>query len=159
LTVIGTASVVMAILLGLAEVIARHRRTMNDVGLLDAMIVGFAQCGALIPGVSRSGSSLTAALFLGLQREEAARFSFLIGLPAITAAGVKELWVLYKSGLDPYGWSVLGVGLLVGSISAFAAIWGLMRIIERFSFWPFVVYRAFIGAFLLAAVYFGILAN
>jgi undecaprenyl-diphosphatase len=159
LTVIGTASVVMAVLLGLAEVIARHRRTMNDVGLLDAMIVGFAQCGALIPGVSRSGSSLTAALFLGLQREEAARFSFLIGLPAITAAGVKELWVLYKSGLDPYGWSVLGVGLLVGSISAFAAIWGLMRIIERFSFWPFVVYRAFIGAFLLAAVYFGILAN
>jgi undecaprenyl-diphosphatase len=159
LTVIGAASVVMAILLGLAEVIARHRRSMSEVTLLDSMMVGFAQCGALIPGVSRSGSSLTAALFLGLQREEAARFSFLIGLPAITAAGVKELWVLYKSGLDAHGWSVLGVGLLVGTISAFAAIWGLMRIIERFSFWPFVVYRAFIGAFLLAAVYFGLLAN
>jgi undecaprenyl-diphosphatase len=159
LTVIGTASLVMAMLLGLAEVVARHRRTMGEIGLLDAMIVGVAQCGALIPGVSRSGSSLTAALFLGLKREEAARFSFLIGLPAITAAGVKELWILYKSGLDPYGWSVLGVGLLVGSISALGAIWGLMRIIERFSFWPFVIYRAFIGAFLLAAVYFGILPN
>jgi undecaprenyl-diphosphatase len=159
LWVIGTASLVMAVLLGLAEIIARHRRTMEQVTLLDSMIVGICQCGALIPGVSRSGSSLTAALFLGLKREEAARFSFLIGLPAITLAGLKELFVLYRSGLDAYGWSVLGVGLLVGSISAFAAIYGLMRIVERFSFWPFVVYRAFIGAFLLAAVYLGILAN
>jgi undecaprenyl-diphosphatase len=159
LWVIGAASLVMAILLGLAELIARRRRTMEQVTLLDTMIVGFAQCGALIPGVSRSGSTLTAALFLGLKREEAVRFSFLLGLPAITLAGLKELWELYRIGLDSHGWSVLGVGLLVGSLSAFVAILTLMRIVERFSFWPFVVYRAFIGAFLMAGMAYGIFAG
>jgi undecaprenyl-diphosphatase len=159
LWVIGASSLVMAILLGLAELIARRRRTLESVTLLDTMLVGIAQCGALIPGVSRSGSTLTAALFLGMKRDEAVRFSFLLGLPAITLAGAKELWELYRIQLDSHGWSVLGVGLLVGSISAFAAIWSLMHIIERFSFWPFVVYRAFIGAFLMAGMAYGIFAT
>ena len=159
LWVIGAASLVMAILLGLAELVARRTRKLENVTRLDTMIVGIAQCGALIPGVSRSGSTLTAALFLGMKREEAVRFSFLLGLPAITLAGVKELWVLYRIGLDAHGWSVLGVGLLVGSISAVIAIFTLMRIVERFSFWPFVVYRAFIGAFLLAGMSYGIFAG
>lgn len=159
LWVIGAASLVMAIFLGLAELVARRTRKLEHVTLLDTMIVGIAQCGALIPGVSRSGSTLTAALFLGMKREEAVRFSFLLGLPAITLAGVKELWELYRIGLDAHGWSVLGVGLLVGSISAVIAIFTLMRIVERFSFWPFVVYRAFIGAFLLAGMSYGIFAG
>jgi undecaprenyl-diphosphatase len=109
--------------------------------------------------VSRSGSTITAALFLGFKREEAARFSFLLGLPAITAAGVKELWVLYRAGLDAYGWSVLGVGVGVGAISAFAAIYLLMSLVERFSMWPFVFYRAAMGGLLLTGVYLGILAS
>ena len=159
LWVIGAASLVMAIFLGIAELMSRRTRKLENVTLLDTMIVGIAQCGALIPGVSRSGSTLTAALFLGMKREEAVRFSFLLGLPAITLAGVKELWVLYRIGLDAHGWSVLGVGLLVGSISAVIAIFTLMRIVERFSFWPFVVYRAFIGAFLLAGMSYGIFAG
>src|ERR1700736_5057797 len=92
LSVIGLACIVMAILLALAELRARHTRTIADVSLLDAMLVGIAQVGALIPGVSRSGSTLTAALALGFKREEAARFSFLLGLPAIALAGAKELW-------------------------------------------------------------------
>ena len=112
----------------------------------------------MIPGVSRSGSTLTAALFLGFTRAEAARYSFLLGLPAITLAGLKELWELRHSGLDSYGWSVLGFGLLIASISAFVAIWSLMRIMERFSAWPFVFYRAALGAFLIAAVTLGVLA-
>ena len=95
---------------------------------------------------------MTGALFLGFKREDAARFSFLLGLPAIALAGLKELEELRHVGLDMHGWSVLGVGLLVASLSAFAAIWGLLRILERFSAWPFVVYRAFIGAVLLAGV-------
>ena len=111
LNVIGASCIVMAVLLAIAELAARHTRVYEGMTLKDAMIVGISQVGALIPGVSRSGSTLTAALFLGFKREEAARFSFLLGLPAITAAGAKELWVLYKAGLDPYGWSVLGVGL------------------------------------------------
>ena len=132
LEVIGLACIVMGVLLAIA-----------------ALIVGIAQVGALIPGVSRSGSTLTAALFLDLKREEAARFSFLLGLPFIALAGLYEVVQLLKAHLDGHGWSVLLVGLLVGSVSAFVAIWSLMRILERFSAWPFVVYRILIGLVLL----------
>ena len=152
LWVVGAACIVMALLLGLAELAARHQRSFDRVGLLDCLWVGIAQVGALIPGVSRSGSTLTAALFLGFRREDAARFSFLLGLPAIALAGTKELEELRHAGLDAHGWAVLGVGLLVASISAFVAIWGLLRILENFSAWPFAVYRALIGAVLLAGL-------
>lgn len=157
LAVIGWACIVMAVLLALAELGARHRKTLSEVSFADAMIVGVAQVGALIPGVSRSGSTLTAALGLGFKREEAARFSFLLGLPAIALAGLKEMWALHKVHLDAHGWSVLGVGLVVASISAFVAIWGLMRILERFSAWPFVIYRGVLGVGLLVGLAVGVL--
>ena len=149
-TVIGWACVAMAFLLGIAEIWARHRRTIGEVRFADAMLVGLAQVGALVPGVSRSGSTLTAALALGFKRDEAARFSFLLGLPAIALAGLKELWELHKVHLDHHAWSVLIVGLLVASVSAFFAIWGLMRVLERFSSWPFVIYRFALGVVILA---------
>jgi undecaprenyl-diphosphatase len=155
LAVIGWACIVMAALLALAELAARHARKIEDASLTDAMLVGLAQVGALIPGVSRSGSTLTAALGLGFKRAEAARFSFLLGLPAIALAGFKELWELYKAHLDAQGWSVLAVGLLVASISAFVAIWALMRILERYSAWPFVIYRGALGVVLLAGLGLG----
>lgn len=155
LWVIGAACIVMSVLLALAERFCRHRRTLDNVSLKDAMIVGLAQVGALIPGVSRSGSTLTAAMFLDLKREEAARFSFLLGLPAIFLAGAKEFYELYKAHLSAEGWMILAVGLVVASLSAFAAIWGLMRILERFSSWPFVAYRFVIGVFLLVGVSLG----
>jgi undecaprenyl-diphosphatase len=158
LSVIGWACVVMAVLLALAEVYARHKRTIAQASIVDALLVGIAQVGALIPGVSRSGSTLTAALALGFQRDEAARFSFLLGLPAIALAGLKEIWELHKAHLDAHGWSVLGLGLVVASISAFFAIWGLMRILERFTAWPFVIYRALLGGVLLLGVATGWLA-
>ena len=159
LSVIGWACVVMAILLALTEFTARHRRSLDDASFLDAMIIGVAQIGALIPGVSRSGSTLTSALALGFKRAEAARFSFLLGLPLIALAGLKEVWELHKAHLDAHGWSILAVGLVVASVSAFAAIWGLMRVLERFSAWPFVVYRALLGVGLLAGVATGLLSN
>jgi undecaprenyl-diphosphatase len=152
LWVVGAACIVMGALLALAEVAARHQRSFERAGLLDCLLVGIAQVGALIPGVSRSGSTLTAALFLGFRREEAARFSFLLGLPAIALAGLKELAELRHAGLDANGWAVLGVGLLIASLSAFVAIWGLLRILERYSAWPFAVYRVLIGVVLLAGV-------
>ena len=157
ITVIGWACVVMALLLGLAEIWARHRRTIDEARLTDAMLVGLAQVGALVPGVSRSGSTLTAALGLGFKRDEAARFSFLLGLPAIALAGLKELWELYKIHLDAHAWSVLAVGLAVASVSAFVAIWGLMRVLERFSGWPFVVYRFVLGIVILVGAISGAL--
>ncbi len=152
LLVIGVSSIAMAALLAGAEIACRHRRTMDEMRLRDALIVGIAQIGALIPGVSRSGSTLTAALFLNLKREEAARFSFLLGLPAIALAGLKELWVLFHAHIPSDAWMLLIFGLVVASLSAFCAIWGLMKFLERFSTWPFVVYRAALGIFLIVAV-------
>ena len=157
LPVIGVACIVMAALLAIAELYCNHTRRLDHVTLKDALIVGIAQVGALIPGVSRSGSTLTAALFLDLKRAEAARFSFLLGLPAIAGAGVLELYELVKARLDLHGWSVLAVGLVVASLSAFVAIWSLMRVLERFSAWPFVGYRAFIGAVILLGASMGLL--
>ena len=140
----------MALLPAIAEIYARHRRTTDQAHFTDAVLMGLAQTGALIPGVSRSGSTLTTALALGFKRDEAARLSFLLGLPAIALAGLKELWELYKIHLDPQAWSVLAVGLAVASVSAFFAIWGLMRVLERFSSWPFVIYRFALGVIILA---------
>ena len=121
--VIAVACLVMSALLACPEILAVHTRTISDLKLRDALIVGIAQVGALIPGVSRSGSTLTAALCLDLKRDEAARFSFLLGRPAIALAGLKELWTLHGAGLSPYGWSILVFGFLIASISAFFAIW------------------------------------
>jgi len=155
LLLIGISSLVMALLMGISEVTCHHRRTVAQMRLRDALLVGMAQVGALIPGVSRSGSTLTGALFLNFKREEAAQFSFLIGLPAIALAGLKELWVLHHAHLAADAWAHLLFGLLVASLSAFAAIWGLMKFLERFSTWPFVAYRAALGIFLILAVTMG----
>jgi undecaprenyl-diphosphatase len=159
LTVIAIACVVMSGLLAISEIYARHKRTIDHATFTDAMIIGLAQIGALIPGVSRSGSTLTAALYRDLKREEAARFSFLLGIPAIAGAGLKEILELYRAHLDAYGWSVLAFGLLIASLSAFAAIWGLLRVLERFSAWPFAIYRGLMGVFLFLCVYFSWLPN
>ncbi|AMO98734.1 undecaprenyl-diphosphatase UppP [Collimonas arenae] len=158
LSVIGYACIAMGVLLALAEVSCKHRRTVGEMRLRDALIVGLAQVGALIPGVSRSGSTLTAALFLNFKREEAARFSFLLGLPAIALAGLKELLVLFHLHMPLETWMLLIFGLVVASISAFAAIWGLMKFLEKFSTWPFIVYRIALGIFLLVAVNNGFLS-
>lgn len=158
LWVIGAASLVMALLLALTEWLARHRLRVEQAGALDFVLVGIAQVGALIPGVSRSGSTLTAALALGFKRAEAARLSFLLGLPAIALAGLKEAYEIAKAGIDAHAVSLLAVGLLAGSVASFAAIWGLMRYLEKMSSWAFVVYRAAMGLFLLVAVMQGWLA-
>lgn len=155
LPVIGWACIVMAILLALAEVFARHKRELESVSLADAMIVGIAQIGSLIPGVSRTGSTLTAALALGFKREEAARFSFLLGIPAIGLAGFRELLELHMAHLSLDGWLILLVGIVAASISAFSAIWGLMHLLERFSAWPFVIYRGVLGASLITSAELG----
>jgi undecaprenyl-diphosphatase len=155
LWVVGVACILMGLLLASAELLARHQRSFDRAGLLDCLLVGIAQVGALIPGVSRSGATLTAALFVGFRRAEAARFSFLLGLPAIALAGFKELAELRHAGLDAHGWAVLGVGLLVASLSALVAIWALLRLLERYSAWPFAVYRAALGVVLLAGIAIG----
>lgn len=149
LFVIGVACVVMSILLAWAESRAKHDRTFGQIKLRDGVLVGIAQAFALIPGVSRSGSTLTAALFCGMNRETAAKFSFLLGLPAITLAGFHEIWVLYRAGLDVAGWTTLGIGLISATITAFLAIYGLLHYLEKRSTWIFVWYRFALGVALI----------
>lgn len=156
--VIGIACFAMAVLLGLTELTARHARVTERITYWDAILIGLAQVGALIPGVSRSGSTFTAAMALGFKREDAARVSFLLGIPAIAAAGLLEIREMIHVHLSAHGWSVLGVGLLVASLSAFAAIWGLMRFLERFSTWPLVIYRALFGLAVMTGAYYGWIA-
>jgi undecaprenyl-diphosphatase len=159
LLVVGCASVLMSLLLGIAEKFARHRRTFGQITLGDGLIVGLAQAFALIPGVSRSGATLTAGLFCGMERETAARFSFLLGLPAVTLAGLFELRVLFKAGLSSDGWVTLLIGLAVASITAFLAIYGLLRYLEKRSTWVFVWYRLLFGVGIVVAVLTGYLKN
>ena len=130
----------------------------SQISFRAALIVGACQAFAFIPGISRSGVTIGGGLLAGLRHEEAARFSFLLGLPAIALAGFKELWELHKAHLDAAGWSILALGLVVASVSAFLAIWVLMRVLERFSAWPFVVYRAVLGVVLLIGAARGWLA-
>ncbi|MEA3149890.1 MAG: undecaprenyl-diphosphatase [Gammaproteobacteria bacterium] len=159
LLVVGSASIVMSLLLALAEKTARHRRTFEQITLRDGIIVGLAQAFALVPGVSRSGATLTAGLFCDMERETAARFSFLLGLPAVTLAGLYELLVLFKAGLSSDGWITLLIGLVFASITAFFAIYGLLHYLERRSTWIFVWYRLIFGIGIVAAVLSGHLHN
>src|SRR5262249_11608742 len=124
LMTVGFTCIVMALWRGLPATVPRHHRSLQRGRMLHCQTGGLAQVGARTRGVSRSGSTLTAALFRGFKREEAARFSFLLGLPAIALAGLKELAELRYAGLDAHGWLVLAVGLVVASLSAFVAIWG-----------------------------------
>jgi undecaprenyl-diphosphatase len=149
LVVVGAASILMSLLLALAELRGGRDRTFEKLTPLDGVLVGVAQAFALIPGVSRSGSTLTAGLFLNMERETAARFSFLLGLPAVVLAGALELHTLTKAGLDANGWMVLLVGLVSASVSAFLAIYLLLRYLERHSTWVFVWYRLIMGVFLI----------
>jgi undecaprenyl-diphosphatase len=157
--VIGSASIAMSLLLAIAEKYARHRRTFTQLTLRDGIIVGLGQTFALIPGVSRSGATLTAGLFCGMERETAARFSFLLGLPAITLAGLYELLVLFKAGLNSDGWVTLLIGLLTASVTAFIAIYALLHYLEKRSTWIFVWYRLLFGIGIVAAVMAGYLPN
>ncbi|KAF3889756.1 MULTISPECIES: undecaprenyl-diphosphate phosphatase [Nostocales] len=159
LAVVGLASIVMSLLLAIAEKIGNRDRDFNQLSWKDGIWVGISQALALIPGVSRSGSTLTSGLFLGMERETAARFSFLLGLPAVVLAGALELHTLFKAGLNLNGWITLIIGLITASLSAFAAIYGLLRYLEKHSTWVFVWYRFVMGIFLLIGITAGFLSD
>ena len=126
-------------------------KVMEDMTFGPAMIIGLSQAMALIPGTSRSGITMTAARFLGYERAEAARFSFLLGIPAIAGAGVLTLYELRVSGEGVPDGSVLAAVLTF--FSALAAIAFLMAMVRRLSFTPFVVYRILLAGFLLVMAY------
>ena len=144
LTSIGIVSIVMGLLLGLAERWGSRRRVLGDVELRDGWLVGLAQTLALIPGVSRSGSTLTAALFDGWKRSEAARFSFLLGIPAISLAGLVELKDAFSQPAAGGALPLL-VGIASSAVVSWLAIAWLLRFLQNHSTWWFVGYRVFFG--------------
>lgn len=156
---IATVSIVMALLLAAAEMVGQRRRTFDQLTLKDGVLMGLAQALALIPGVSRSGSTLTAGLFMGLERSTAARFSFLLGVPAITLAGLVELKGLLDSGLGNVGVVPLIGGLIAAVVSSYLAIFWLIRFLKQHSAWVFVWYRLAFGAAILLALATGTMAN
>ncbi len=155
--VIGSACVVMGSLLIYCEKFCAFKRDLSEITIKDAFLVGVAQMFALIPGVSRSGSTLTAGLMLGMKRETAAAFSFILGVPVITLAGLKEVHELYKAGLSTHGWSILIVGLVTASIAAFVAVFSLLRYLEKHTTTIFAWYRILLGVALIAGASLGYL--
>ena len=149
---IATAMIALALLLLAAERMARHVRMMDSLKLPDALIIGLAQALALIPGVSRSGATITAGLFRGLTRVDAARFSFLLGVPIVAAAGANGLLETLTSGLGAGQLGVFAVGLVASALAGFAAIWGLLRYLQRASTVVFIAYRIVLGVVLILLV-------
>ena len=145
---IAVVSIVMALLLALAERIGPRRKQLAEVSGRDGLVVGLAQVLALIPGVSRSGSTLTASLFDGWQRSDAARFSFLLGVPAITIAGLVELKDAFAATGEA-GPLPLLLGIVSATIVSWLAIDWLLKFLQRHSTWIFVAYRLLFGVVLL----------
>ncbi len=155
LLVIVASLVGLAALLWLAEKLARHVRGIHQMHWVDALVIGFAQACALIPGASRSGTTITAGLFLGLQRESAARFSFLLSIPAVLASGMFELLKvagMLRAGDDVFalGLANLALSTVVAAISGYAAIAWLLRYLMKNTTLVFVVYRLLLGLALTA---------
>ncbi|MGA0200208.1 MAG: undecaprenyl-diphosphate phosphatase [Prochlorotrichaceae cyanobacterium] len=145
LAAIATVSIVMALLLGLAEQLGRRKKSFEQLTMLDGILMGCAQTLALIPGVSRSGSTLTAGLFQGIERSAAARFSFLLGIPAITLAGLVELKDLIDTQISAQDWLPIGMGFLSALVSSYLAIAWLLRYLQTQNTWVFVAYRLAFG--------------
>src|ERR1051325_11020011 len=157
LWVIATMMVVIAFLLALAEVVGKKLRRMNDLGIKDALAVGFAQCLALIPGSSRSGSTIMAGLLAGEARETAARFSFLLSIPAVAASGLLELREALNK-LPQGSLPTLAIGTVVSGIVGYASIWFLLRYLRTHTTGVFIGYRLIVGGAILIMLLTGRLA-
>ena len=146
--VIAWATIGFGLVLWWADAAGRRTRPEQSLRWRDVLIIGLAQALALIPGTSRSGITIAAALALGLTREAAARFSFLLSIPVIALAGVHEGWrgVREAVALD---WGAVALGTVVAAASAYLCIHWFLRLVERIGMLPFVAYRLLLGGVLL----------
>ena len=154
LWVIATMMIVVGVLMTIAELVGKRDHGMTQLGIRDALAVGSAQVLALIPGSSRSGSTIMGGLFAGQTRETAARFSFLLSIPAIAASGLLELKeAVEKLPAGSYG--SLAVATVVSGAVGYASIWFLLRFLRTHSTGVFIVYRVIVGGLILAALSVG----
>ncbi|HEV8187578.1 MAG TPA: undecaprenyl-diphosphatase UppP [Pyrinomonadaceae bacterium] len=158
LWVIATMMIVVGALLMIAEIVGKRERDMDRLRVSDALAVGSAQVLALIPGSSRSGSTIMGGLFSGLNRETAARFSFLLSIPAIAASGLLELKeAVTKLPAGSYG--SLAVATVVSGVVGYASIWFLLRYLRTHSTSIFIVYRVIVGIAILVALSAGYISG
>ncbi|MDB9537654.1 undecaprenyl-diphosphate phosphatase [Dolichospermum planctonicum CS-1226] len=156
MTSIAIVSIIMSLLLGASEKLGSHKRDFSTLTIRDGLLIGVGQMMALAPGASRSGSTLTTALFLGLERQTAARFSFLLGIPTLTLATVYEF---FKEALGKIDLVVVGVGTLSAFMFSYISIAWLLRYLQTKNTWIFVWYRLAFGATILSAIAAGMLKN
>lgn len=152
--VIAVTAIVFGLLLWWADHIGQRKRSLGDLTLRDALVIGVAQAVALIPGTSRSGITMTAGLFLGLNRETAAKFSFLLVVPIGFLAGSLEMVETIRQQPSLHEWGILGLGVIVSAITAFVVIHWLLSWLRTHSMTVFVVYRLFLGAFIFFSLVF-----
>ena len=145
--VIATTTIVFGLLLWFADARSKQQKELLELTLLAALVIGAFQALALIPGTSRSGITITAALLLGFRREPAARFSFLLSIPLILAAGGLKTIELVQSAIV-VDWFAIGLATLVAAVSAYICIYFFLALINRMGMLPFVVYRLVLGAIL-----------
>lgn len=154
LWVIGVTLIVFGLLLGLADFIGKKRKAIDEVGVGSGIAFGLGQALALIPGVSRSGGSITVGLLLGFTREAAARYSFLLAIPAVLAAGTLQF--VSSFGDLPQDLLLATItATIVSFVSGYAVIAWLLRYLERGSFLPFVLWRVMVGSLLLIGLAIG----
>ncbi len=146
-TVIALATIVFGVLLWVADRASAGSRTLMQLDWKISLLIGLAQVLALVPGTSRSGITMTAALFCQLDRQAAARFSFLLSIPVIAGAAV--LMVADLLAAPAVNWAELVYATLVAALTAFACIHWFLKLITRLGFLPFVLYRLFLGSILL----------
>jgi undecaprenyl-diphosphatase len=152
LYVISGSLIVLAIILAFAEKTAKFKKNIEDVTIFDSILIGIAQAVALIPGSSRSGTTITGGLFLGLKRDVAARFSFLLSVPAIFASGLLQL----KESIEFINYDIalnLVVATVVSGISGYLAIDFLLKFLKKNSTFTFIYYRIALGVLILILLY------
>lgn len=152
--IIASTTIIFGLLLWYADRASNTDKKMNQLGWQQALIIGFAQVLALIPGTSRSGITMTAALLLGFKREVAAKFSFLLSIPIILAASSLKILDLVTGEATGYtDFSVLVIGVIASFVTALLCIVMFMKFIEQLGFLPFVIYRLLLGTFLFGLLW------
>ncbi len=157
LWIIGTTLVVLGVILGVADRVGKTERTLKHLNVKHALYFGLAQAMALIPGVSRSGATISMGRFLGYERETATRFAFLLAIPAVVGAGLFELPQI-PHGDNAYGPVPTAFATLVSFVVGYAAIAWLLRYVTTRSYLPFVIYRIALGSFVLVMLGVGVLS-
>ena len=157
LWIIGTTLIVMGVVLGLADRFSSDDRTIKQITLKDAVLMGLAQAMALVPGVSRSGATISMGRVLGFEREAATRYAFLLAIPAVVGAGLFELKEI-PGGDNTFGWGPTLVATVVSFVVGYGAIAWLLRYVSTKSYTPFVIYRVLLGTATIILLATGVLS-